>query len=141
MGNLGKKALTNITILLLRDSLSRLVKNLTSNAINEFEKKKKISGKRAVRAVKVFTWFISDKDINDITKSKTIKSLENSGLLIDGVTETVKHETKKQESGFLGALLRPLAASVVQPVIFSVVKDIRGRRIRGAGKEYMDKNF
>ena len=104
-------------------------------------KKKKISGKRAVRAVKVFTWFISDEDINDITKSKTIKSLENSGLLIDGVTETVKHETKKQESGFLGALLRPLAASVVQPVIFSVVKDIRGRRIRGAGKEYMDKNF
>ena len=28
---------------------------------------------------------------------KIIKSLENSGVLIDGVTETVKREVKKQE--------------------------------------------
>ena len=58
--------------------------------------------------------------MNDIIK--TIKSLEDSEALIDGVTETVKHEIKKQESGFLGALLPPLAAQLVQPVIFSVVK-------------------
>ena len=32
---------------------------------------------------------------------KVIKSLEDSDLLIDGVTETVKHEIKKQEFGFL----------------------------------------
>ena len=45
---------------------------------------------------------------------KIIKSLEDSGVLIDGVTETVKHEIKnKQEGGFLGAFLAPLAASVV----------------------------
>ena len=31
--------------------------------------------------------------MNDIIK--TIKSLEDSGVLIDGVTETVKHEVKK----------------------------------------------
>ena len=43
---------------------------------------------------------------------KTIKSLEKSGVLIDGVTEKVKHEIKKQEGGFLGALLAPLAASI-----------------------------
>ena len=49
---------------------------------------------------------------------KIIKSLEDSGVLINGVTETVKHEVKKQECGFFGALLAPLAASVVQPVIF-----------------------
>ena len=48
---------------------------------------------------------------------KIIKSLEDSGVLIDGVTETVKHEINKQESEFLGALLAPLAASTVQPVI------------------------
>ena len=38
-----------------------------------------------------------------------IKSLENSNLLIDGITETEKHEIKKQEGGFLPALLSPLA--------------------------------
>ena len=41
---------------------------------------------------------------------KIIKSLGDSGVVIDGVTETVKHEIKKQEDRFLGALLPPLAA-------------------------------
>ena len=39
--------------------------------------------------------------MNDIIK--TIRSLEDSGVLTDGVTETVKHEIKKQKGGFLGA--------------------------------------
>ena len=56
-------------------------------------------------------------------------------MLIDGATETVKHEIKKkQEDGFLRALLRPLAASLVQPIISSVVKDISGRGVRRAGR-------
>ena len=43
LGNLGKKALTNIAIPLARDNLPGLVSNLISNAINKFERK--ISGK------------------------------------------------------------------------------------------------
>ena len=43
--------------------------------------------------------------------------------------ETVKHEIKKRESGFLEALLSLLATSIVQPVISSVVKGINGRGI------------
>ena len=39
LGNLGKKALTNIAIPLFRDNLRGLVSNLTSNAINNFESK------------------------------------------------------------------------------------------------------
>ena len=66
------------------------------------------------------------------------KSLENSDVLIDGVTETVKHEIKKQKRGFLAALLAPLAAFLAQPVISPVVKCISERRVRRAGKEYMD---
>ena len=77
--------------------------------------------------------------MNDVIK--IIKSLEDSGVLIDGVTETVKDEIKKQEGGFLGALLRPLAASLVQPVISSVVKGISGRGVTRAGREYINKNF
>ena len=77
--------------------------------------------------------------MNDIIK--IIKSLEDSDVFIDGVTETVKHEIKKQEGRFLGALLAPLVVSSVQPVISSVVKDISGRGVRRAGKEYIGKNF
>ena len=36
------------------------------------------------------------------------KSFENSNLLIHGVSETVKRETKKHEGVFLGMLLRTL---------------------------------
>ena len=48
---------------------------------------------------------------------------------------------KKQEGRFPPALLAPLAASLVQPVISLVLKGISGRGVRRAGREYMDKNF
>ena len=38
--------------------------------------------------------------MNDIMKK--IKSLEESGLLIKGVSETNKNEAKEQKGGFLG---------------------------------------
>ena len=91
LGNLGKKALTNTAILLARDNLPGLVNNLTSNAINKFERK--INGKGVVRAEKGFDLFIWNEDVNDIIE--IIRSLEDSGILIDGFTETVKHEIKK----------------------------------------------
>ena len=69
--------------------------------------------------------------------SKIIKSLEDSGVLTDGVAETVK----KQEGRFLWALLAPLAASLVQLVVSSVVKSISGRGVKRAGRGYLDKNF
>ena len=62
-------------------------------------------------------------------------------VLIDGVTETVKYEIKKQEVGFFWALLAPLVNSIMQPVISSVVKDISGRGVRKARRRYMNKNF
>ena len=31
---------------------------------------------------------------------KIVESLEKSGILIDDASETVKHETRKQEDGF-----------------------------------------
>ena len=91
LGNLGKKALTNFAIPLARDNLPGLLNNLISNAVNKFEIK--ISVTEDVRAGKRFTLFISREDMNDIIK--IIKSLEESGVLIEGVTGTVKHEIKK----------------------------------------------
>ena len=80
-----------------------------------------------------------NEDINDIIK--IIKSLDNSSVLIDGVTENEKQEIKKQEGRFLGALLAHLAASLVQPVIYSVIKGISGRGVRRVGRGYMDENI
>ena len=39
LGNLGRRALTNIAIPLARDNLFGLVSNLTSNSINKFDRK------------------------------------------------------------------------------------------------------
>ena len=97
LGNLGKKALTNIAIPLARENLPGLVGNLTSNAINKFERK--ISGKGAARTGKRFTLFVSNNHMNNIIK--IIKSFEDSGVLIDGVTETIKHEIKNKKAVFL----------------------------------------
>ena len=44
---------------------------------------------------------------------KIVKSLENSGLLINGVTETVQNEIKEQKGGFLSMLLGKLGASLL----------------------------
>ena len=63
------------------------------------------------------------------------------GVLIEGVTETVKDEIKKQEGGFLAVLVAPSAASLVQQVISSVVKGISGRGSRRVGRGYMVKHF
>ena len=49
--------------------------------------KKEKSRKGALRAGKRFTLFISNQDMNDIIK--IIKSLQDSGVLINRVTETV----------------------------------------------------
>ena len=84
LANFGKEELKNIVIPLARDNLPGLVSNLASNAINKFERN--ISGKGAFRAIKEFTFFISNEDMNNIIK--IIKSLKDSGVLID--TETVK---------------------------------------------------
>ena len=41
--------------------------------------------------------------MNDIMK--IVKSLEDSGLLIKGVSETIKDDAKEQKGGFLSMLL------------------------------------
>ena len=42
-----------------------------------------------------------------------IEALENSGILLKGVTKTIENESKEQRGGFLGMLLRTLGASLL----------------------------
>ena len=44
---------------------------------------------------------------------KIVKSLKEPGLLIKGVSETIKNEVIKQSGGFLGMLLGTLSASLL----------------------------
>ena len=44
---------------------------------------------------------------------KIVKSLEESGLLLDGVTKTVQNEVKEQKGGFLSMLLGTLGARLL----------------------------
>ena len=57
------------------------------------------------------TLIISNDEINDIIK--IIKSLEDSGSLLKGVTETVQNEVKQQKGGFLSMLLATVGAGLI----------------------------
>ena len=40
---------------------------------------------------------------------KIVKSLEDFGLLLKGVSESIQNEAQKQKGGFLSMLLQPLS--------------------------------
>ena len=54
---------------------------------------------------------IEQEDMNDIMK--IIEALENSGILLKGVSKTIKNETKEQRGRFLSMLLGTLGASLL----------------------------
>ena len=68
---------------------------------------------------------ISNDEIRDIIK--IVKSLQNSGLLLKGVNETVQNEVKEQNVGLLSMLLGALGASLLGNLL-------TGRGIYRAGK-------
>ena len=45
---------------------------------------------------------------------KIVKSLEDSGLLLEWVTETVQNEVKEQKGGFLSMLVGTLGANLLE---------------------------
>ena len=57
------------------------------------------------------TLIISSDKIGDIFK--IVKPLEDSGLLLKGVTDTVQNEVKEQKGGFLSMLFGTLGASLL----------------------------
>ena len=73
-------------------------------------KQKKIHGSGATKWAGV-KLIIEQEDMNDIMK--IIEALENSGILLKGVSKTIENETKEQRDGFLGMLLGTLGASLL----------------------------
>ena len=56
-------------------------------------------------------FLISNKEMNDIMK--IVQALEDSNILLKGVTKTTKNETKEQKGGFLSMLLGTSGASLL----------------------------
>ena len=76
------------------------------------------------------TLIISNEEMNDIMK--IVKCLEESGLLIKGIRETIKNETKEQKGGFLGMFLGTLGASLLGNLLIGKGKIRAGKgTIRG----------
>ena len=68
-------------------------------------------GSGATKGVGTTTLIISNNEMNDIIK--IVKSLEDSGVLLKGVSKTIKHEAKEERGGFLSMLLGTLGASLL----------------------------
>ena len=75
------------------------------------------------------TLIISNDEMDDILK--IVKSLEDSGLLLKGVTETIQHEAKEERGGFLSMLLGTLGASLLGDMLS---KGLSGKGVIRAGE-------
>ena len=62
---------------------------------------------------------------------KVVKSLEDNGILLDGITETVKNEVKEQKEGFLSILLGTLGTSLLGDLL---TKNLSRRGVIRAGE-------
>ena len=70
------------------------------------------------------TLLMSNDEIKDIIR--IVKSLEDSSLLLKGVSKTIQNEAKEQKGGFLCMLLGTLGASLLGNIL-------AGREINRAG--------
>ena len=83
------------------------------------------------------TIMISNDEMDDLIK--TVKSLEDNGLLIKGVTETVQNDLTEQKGGFLSMLLDTLGASLLGNLWTGKGITRAGERVIRAG--YGNKKF
>ena len=61
------------------------------------------------------TVIISNDEMKEIIK--IVKSCEDSGLLLKGVSETVQNEAREQKRGFLSMLLGTPCASLLRKIL------------------------
>ena len=72
---------------------------------------------------------ISNDEMDDILK--IVKSLEDSNVLLKGVSETIQHEAKEQRGVFLSMLLGTLGASLLGD---KLSKGLSGKGVIRAGE-------
>ena len=75
------------------------------------------------------TLIISSDELKDIVE--IVKSLEDSGLLIKGVSETIQNEAKEQKGGFLSMLFGTFGAILLGNIL-------AGKRMNRAGERVVE---
>ena len=75
------------------------------------------------------TLIISNDEMDDILK--IVKFLEDSGVLLKGVSETIQNEAREQRGGFLSTLLGTLGASLLGDILS---KGLSGKGVIRAGE-------
>ena len=82
---------------------------------------------KKIRGSGTTTLSISSEEMSDIMK--IVQALEDSNILLNGVTKTIKNEKKEQKGGFLSMLLGTLGASLSRNLL-------AGKGIVRAGSGY-----
>ena len=80
------------------------------------------------------TLIISNDKMKDLIE--IAKSLEDSGLLLKGVSKTIQNKAKEQKGGFLSMLLGTLGASLLGNILAGkgTIATSHGRGINRAGE-------
>ena len=119
---LGKLAgpLMKVAMPLAKNVLAPLGLSAAMSAIDGSIKKKMLGSGE--------TTFSNDEMDDNL---KIVKSLENSGVLLKGVSETIQHEAKEQRGGFLSMLLGTLGASLLGDILS---KGLSGKGVIRAGE-------
>ena len=94
-----------VVVPLAKNILAPLWIIAAASAIDAEIQKKEIHGSGTT------TLIISNEKIKDIMK--IVQALEDSNILLKGVTKTIKNEAKEQKGGFLSMLLGTLGASLL----------------------------
>ena len=85
------------------------------------------------------TLIISNDEINDMMK--IVQALEDSNILLKGVTKTIKNKTKEPKGGFLNMLLGTLGAGLLvnllsgKEIVRAGSRNKKGKGIVRAGSE------
>ena len=85
------------------------------------------------------TLIISNEEMNDMMK--IVQALEDSNILLKGVTKTIKNEIKVQKVGFLSMLLGTLGATLLGNLLAGkgIVRASSGRRSLTSSTSYGNK--
>ena len=125
LGNLlGKLAapLMKVAMPLAKNVLALLGVSAAMSAIDGSIKKKMLGSGTT-------TLIISNDKMDDILK--IVKSLEDSNVLLKGVSETIQHEAEEQRGGFFSTLLGTLGASLLGDILS---KGLSGKGVIRAGE-------
>ena len=82
-----------------------------SAADTAIQKKMYRSDRPSNLASRTTALIISNEEMENIMK--IVKSIEESGLLMKGISETIKNEAKEQKGGFLSMLIGTSAISLL----------------------------